>query len=79
MPTQTYTVIDLESQLRDDADGAARDEIIRELNNSSTALKQQLDGGLSPEAFAKLTRVKRAVDMSAAVVGNCWKLAHPAG
>lgn len=68
----------LEKRLRADAEGTERDALVQRIDAFATEIKKQMDSGVSPEEFARLSTLHEGLAGALRVVGKVWQRAHPA-
>ena len=65
-----------EHELQEDYQGRLRSETLELLSTLKTRLRTLSDGGLSPEAFAKVQDFNQSVQAAEAVLENTWSYFH---
>jgi len=70
------TMVDMEARLAADTSGAYRDEILNKVNGELQSVKRQIDGGLSPDDFAKANALRSALEAAGTVVPVAWAVQH---
>lgn len=61
-------LLDIETALKDDTDGRHRAALLKQLENGRNIVRRQLDRGVSPDEYRRLTRVLEACDAAATVL-----------
>lgn len=69
-------LFDLQEQLRADASGTARDNLLKAFDERAREIKRAMDVGVTPEEFRKLGTMHDGLAAAAEVVAMTWGRYH---
>lgn len=78
MSDQQLRLVEMETRLADDRNGAYRDQLLTRLESELQSLQGQIKGGLSPADFEVAEKLTAALRTAVAVVKKVWQAHHAA-
>ena len=71
--SKTVAPATLLDALRADPEGVARDSAIKQIQGKRSGIQKEMNSGIAPEEFQKLSKVEKALEESSAIVEAMWK------
>ncbi len=65
-------VLEIEQNLKNDISGIYKNEILEKFNQTASEVRFELNQGVEPAEYEKLTKFLRALEASSEVVEQVW-------
>lgn len=65
-------VLQLEQNLKNDVSGIYKNEILEKFSQAASEVRFELNQGVEPEEYDKLSRFLKAIEVSTEVVEQVW-------
>jgi len=68
MEEESIVLLDIETQLKEDAEGQVSETLVGSFQEEAGRVKAEMDRGMAPDDFAVAEKMKTAFETSAAVI-----------
>ncbi|MEM9280416.1 MAG: EscE/YscE/SsaE family type III secretion system needle protein co-chaperone [Verrucomicrobiota bacterium] len=79
MEDNSIVLLDIETKLKEDSEGAVRDQLVGTLEEDARRVKTEMDRGLAPDEFEVAQKMKAALEASVHVVKVYHGVQHAKG